>query len=375
MQSYDCIVIGVGGFGSGALYHLARRGARVVGLEQFGIAHDRGSSHGETRIIRKAYFEHPDYVPLLHHAYELWEQLAADSGVELMNLCGLMLAGPADGEAISGARAASEEHGIAIENLTPATAEARFSGFQIPSELTVVYEADAGFLYVERCVAAHIDQAKTNGADLHTGETVREWNADARGVRVKTDRGEYAADRLVITSGAWSSGILKDFGVPLEVRRKPQFWHRVTNNDYKVSRGTPGYLFELPSGVFYGFPCHDGETIKVAEHSRGDAVAAPSSLDREVSARDTTLVYEFLRNHLPSADANPLRHSVCMYTMTPDGHFLVDRHPAHENVVYGAGFSGHGFKFTSVIGKTLADLAIDGNTELPVGFLSADRLQ
>jgi sarcosine oxidase len=373
VDTFDCIVIGVGGFGGGALYHLARRGCRVLGLERFGVAHDRGSSHGQTRIIRQAYFEHPDYVPLLRTAYRLWRELEIETGQTLMRLHGLLLAGPPQGEAIPGARRAAAQHGVTIETVPADDHLRRFPGFRFPDNCDVLYEPHAGALDVESCVRAHIERAVAHGAVLRTGETVIEWQSDGRNVIVRTDRESYTAGRLVIAAGAWSAGLLPDLPVALRVVRKPQFWHEVLTADYDAARGTPAYYFELPSGAFYGFPCLDGRHVKVAEHTGGQDIADPLTVDREVHEDDVRPVREFARQTLPGVRSEPSRHSICLYTFSPDGHFIVDRHPEHENVVIAAGFSGHGFKFTSVLGEALADLALDGRTEHPIGFLGIAR--
>lgn len=387
MAAFDCIVLGVGGFGSGALDALARRGANVLGIERFGVAHDRGSSHGLTRIIRKAYFEHPDYVPLCIRAYELWDNLAADSGRALYRLCGLLLAGPEQGEAVGGAKLAAAKYGVELESLTAGEAGRRFPGFRIPTEFSAVFEPQAGYLLVEECVRAHVERAQRQGAVLQTQEAVVGWTSDGKRVTVTTDRSQYTAAKLVITAGAWAANLL-DESVPaqsrasrvggnwrslLRVVRKPQFWHEAGAEVYRVENGCPAYLFDRSDGVFYGFPCIDGRTLKVAEHSGGEAVGDPTLLDRAIHPSDTGPVARFLADHLPGVKPSPVRHSVCMYTLTRDRHFIVDVHPEFGNVVIGAGFSGHGFKFTTVLGEALADLALDGSTELPIGFLSLRR--
>jgi len=372
-ETFDCIVIGVGGFGGGVLDRLAMRGVRVLGIERFGIAHAFGSSHGRTRILRQAYFEHPDYVPLCIRTYDLWEELQVDYGRPLFNLCGLMLAGPEQGEAVGGAKLSASRYGVGLEELTPSEAVARFRGFRIPEEFSVVCEPYAGFLFVEECVRAQIERAIRNGAALRTGDTVRSWSSDGRTVNVRTDQGEYTAGKLVITAGAWASQLLPDLGVPLQVLRKPQFWHEVTTDDYGLDRGFPGFLFERTDGVFYGFPTLDGREMKVAEHSGGNPVSDPSHVDREVHPADTEPVSRFVAEALQGVKPAHHRHSVCMYTHTPDRHFLVDRHPEFANVAVAAGFSGHGFKFTPVLGEALADLTLDGRTDLPIGFLSLEQ--
>jgi len=373
MPAFDCIVIGAGGFGSGTLDALARRGVNVLGIERFGVAHGRGSSHGETRIIRKAYFEHPDYVPLCIRAYELWEELQAECPQPLYHLCGLMLAGPAEGEAVAGAQLSASRYGVPLDELTPQEAMSRFPGFRIPEEFAVVFEPEAGFLRVEEGVRAHVDRALQHAAALHLGETVVSWTSDGQRVTVQTDRDEYTAAGLVITAGAWASGVLPELADKLSVLRKPQFWHEVTTADYHLENRCPGYLFERPDGIFYGFPTLDGKVLKVAEHSGGAPVDDPTRLDREIHPSDTEPVRRFVADCLPGVKREAVRQSVCMYTMTPDHHFLVDRHPEYVNVVIGAGFSGHGFKFTTVLGEALADLVLTGTTDLPIGFLSLNR--
>ncbi len=372
-ETYDCIVLGVGGFGSGAFYHLAKRGVRVLGLEQFGIAHDRGSSHGETRIIRKAYFEHPNYVPLAIRAYDLWRDLEAESGEPLMQLAGVLLAGPADGEAVGGAKISAKQHGLHLDELSPQEAGKQFPGINFAEEFSAVHEPDAGYLFVERCVQSHIEQAQRRGGLLKTNETALEWSSDGKTVKVRTDRNEYEAKKLIITAGAWAGKVLGELGLPLRVLRKPVFWYPLREEFQENAARMPAFLFELPTGVFYGLPGSGGRHLKLAEHSGGETVADPGAVDRALHSADQKQIETFIGECLPSVEPKMHRHIVCLYTMTPDLHFFIDRHPEWDNVAIGAGFSGHGFKFTGVLGQALADLALEGRTELPVEFLSAGR--
>jgi sarcosine oxidase len=381
-EHYDCIVLGIGGFGSGALYHLARRGVRVLGIERFTVAHDRGSSHGETRIIRKAYFEHPDYVPLLQRAYDLWHELERESKRRLLYSVGLFIAGAPACKSVAGTVLAAERHNLSIERLSAAAARRRFPGFRFADDFEIVFEPQAGYLEVEKCVAAHIEAAIARGAILRTNETVVAWTSDGRQVVVRTDQGEYAAARLVITAGPWASAVLDEcarsggealkFGRLLRVIRKPVFWFSA-GREYDLAAGTPTFFFETPAGQFYGFPRIDGQTMKVAEHTLGESVANPLTIERAQIPDDLARLGGFLREHLPGLPEQPARHSVCMYTKTPDSHFCIDLDPRWPNVAIGAGFSGHGFKFTTVLGEALADLALEGRTNLPVGFLSVKR--
>jgi sarcosine oxidase len=372
-QAFDCIVIGCGGFGSGALYHLAKRGANVLGIERFEAVHDLGSSHGESRIIRKAYFEHPDYVPLLHDAFDLWRQLESESGQALLHECGLFIAGPAKGQAISGAKRAAKIHSLPIESISAAEAGHSFGGFHIPDACEIVVESAAGFLRVEACVAAHLQQAQKLGATLQTGETVLDWHTNGTTCRVTTDQGRYSSRSLIVTAGAWTNQLLNQFQIPLRVVRKLMFWHESSNPAFRLENNARAFFFELPDGEFYGFPCLDGRTIKVARHTGGLDVSDPSLFDRDWSSDDHRAVAEFIQRCMPGVATSPSRHAACLYTMTPDGHFVIDQHPNYDNVVIGAGFSGHGFKFTGVLGRVLAELSLEGITDSPIDFLRLDR--
>ncbi|MDB5389832.1 MAG: soxA [Planctomycetaceae bacterium] len=375
VQQFDAIVIGVGGFGSSALYHLAERGQRVLGLEQFGVAHDRGSSHGETRIIRQAYFEHVNYVPLLQRAYELWDRMSDFVGKTLFHRCGLMLSGPGESEVLAGTQRAADQYHLNVEELSLAAAAQRFPCYRFPDNFRVLFERNAGFLDVEDCVAGHIRMATAKGAVLRTQERVLNYVVEGDSVRVETDRETYLAGRLIVTAGPWASRILGELGVPLRVVRKPLFWFPAAEPQFQRAIGNPTFFFDLPEGQFYGFPALGSDVIKVAEHTGGDLVADPTHVDREFHASDLERLVPFLTAHLPQVVPRPRKHSVCMYTLSPDHHFVIDRHPEQPQVVFGAGFSGHGFKFTTVIGEALAELALDGVSRQPIEFLNLSRFQ
>lgn len=353
--------------------HLARRGVRVLALERFGAAHDRGSSHGRTRIIRQAYFEHPDYVPLLRRAYDLWGELEAIREESLFRRVGLVEAGPPDGALVRGALESARRHGLDVERLPRSEASRRFPMFRFPDGFEVVLERNAGYLRVEVCVLAHLEEAARAGAELRFDEPATGWEATNDGVVVKTARGTYAAGKLVVCGGAWAGSLLHGLGVRLEVVRKHLHWFETGDPRYDEGEGCPTFLFELPEGQFYGFPDTGGAGVKVAEHTGGEPVDDPAAVDRSVDPVDRARIVAFLRAHLPGVSDRPLDHAVCMYTMSPDGHFLVDLHPEHRTVAFVAGLSGHGFKFASVLGEILADLALDGRTALPAGFLGLSR--
>jgi sarcosine oxidase len=372
MSQYDCIVIGTGGVGSATLYHLASRGIRALGLDRFPPGHDRGSSHGDTRIIRLAYFEHPNYVPLLRRAYQLWADLAERCGQQLYHEIGLLQVSYAGGEVVPGVLRSAQEHGLAVEELTASEVESRFPGFQVRDSMTAVFERCAGYLKVEACVLAYAQEAAKLGAQLNNGESVLSWRAEGSGVRVTTDKDQYVAARLIITPGAWAPALLSDLPIRFAVRRKSLFWYEAAPI-YSAAQGCPIFLYETPIGIFYGYPQIDHFGLKIAEHSGGQEVTDPLVVNREIDPQDQQRVEGFLREYLPDVSRTLHKHVVCLYTMSPDGHFIVDRHPHYPQVAFVAGLSGHGFKFACVLGEILAELALDGKTNAPIGFLASTR--
>lgn len=373
MADYDAIVIGLGGVGSAAAFHLARRGQKVLGLEQHTLGHRLGSSHGETRVIRKAYFEHPDYVPLLHRSYELWDELATLAGEVLFQRAGVLLVGKPDGEVIAGSQDSARRYGIEVEALDSSQARRRFPGFHVPDDHIAVLEPDAGFLRVEQCVLAHCAAARTMGADLREGTVVEKFERRPDHVRVTINGLTHTAPTAVLCCGAWTTGLWPECPVRLEVRRKVTGWFPVSEGSEQDWRRVPAFLFEQPEGIFYGLPSQDGRTVKVAEHTGGRVVANPDQEDRNVSLEELDSVGRFLSRSLSGVGSSPNRASCCFYTMSPDQHFCIGRIPNFEHVVGVAGLSGHGFKFTSVLGEIASDLIVDGIPKLPAAFLKWDR--
>lgn len=380
MQKFDVVVIGTGGMGAAALMHMATRGARVCGLDRFPPGHDRGSSHGQTRLIRLAYFEHPDYVPLLRRAYGLWRELEAIAGKPLLVESGLLMAGPPDGDVLTGAIASSEIHTLAIERLSSCEAMARWPAIRLPEEWAAVYEARGGYLHVEDCVKAHAEEAVRRGARIDHGVEVRGWRTvgpdggDAH-VVVETDMGSFAADRLVVTPGSWAGDLLRLPAVPLRVLRKSLFWYRseATARGVHGAGSLPCFAFDGPDGFFYGFPAIDSRGVKIAEHTGGNPIDDPLAVNRGIDHGERVRAEAVLEARLPGACGPLTDHAVCLYTMSSDGHFVVGLHPHDSRVAIAAGFSGHGFKFASVMGEILADLALHGKTAHPIGFLSPER--
>ena len=373
MATYDVIVIGTGGVGSAATYHLAQRGLNVLGLDRFAHGHDRGSSHGQTRIIRQAYFEHPDYVPLVKNAYTFWQALEQESRSNLFHQVGLLEVGPRDGVLIPGILDSVDKYQVRGDELTTGEIHREFPAFRAPDGYVGVFERDAGYLLVEQCVLAHLELAQRHGAVLLTDEEVIDWNSTYRQVTVRTRHQEYSAHRLIITAGAWSRILLTDLGISLRVLAKHLHWYASQGADLQQRHGCPTFFYEVPEGWFYGFPETDQRGVKIAEHSGGKEVRDPSNLDRTVDSHDRQRVERFMKSWLPQLSSRAVDHSVCMYTMTPDEHFVVDLHPGHNNVCFAAGLSGHGFKFTGVLGSALADLATEQRTDLPIEFLRCSR--
>ena len=374
MNSYDVIVIGLGGMGSAAAYHLARRRRRVLGLDAHPRGHTQGSSHGRSRIIREAYYEAPDYVPLVRRAYALWRELEAESGRSLLTITGGLNVGQADGEFVRGALASARQHGLAHESLTPEEVAARFPAFRLTDALVAVYEPNAGFLAPEDCVGAHLDLAARHGAELRHAEPARAWSADGGEVRVETDRGAYAGERLVIAAGPWADEQLADLNLPLSVQRVVNVHFEPTRPELFGPDRCPVHIWEVPEGHYYGIPALPDQGVKFGRHDLGE-ICTPHTIRREVDPEEIEALRAVLDRYLPGAAGAVKWTLTCMYTNTPDRHFVIDRHPCHERVVYACGFSGHGFKFSSAIGEILADLALDGGTRHPIAFLSAARLQ
>ena len=371
-HDFDVIIIGVGGMGAATAYSLARRGARVCGIERHGIAHDLGSSHGHTRVIRKAYFEHPDYVPLLHRSYELWDELEAETGAELFDRCGFLTCGLPGSESILGLEASYAAHDIAHERLAYAEIQERFPQFAVDPRAVGFLDPFGGYLRIEDCVAAHVAQAKVAGAELYFGEPVSSWDAVDGGVVVTTASRQVTASKLVVTTGAWAAPELTKLGIPTVVWRKVLFWYDTDGASQYLSDCFPTFYVETDFGHFYGFPSVDGTGLKVAEHFAETPIDDPDALDRDLQSGDEPPVRRFVDQTFPGLGERAA-HAVCMYTVTPDQHFVIDHHPLHPEVVIGAGFSGHGYKFASVVGEVLGDLALDGVTAQPVGFLGTSR--
>jgi sarcosine oxidase len=356
--TYDAIVLGGGTMGSAAAWALAKRGLRTVVLERFAHVHDRGSHGGRTRIIRHAYAESPEYVPLVQRADDLWLDLERESGQRLLyRTGGLELAAPGHDHARA-ARRSADEHGLPYEWLSPEETRRRWPAFAVPDDWDVLYSPQAGFLVTEPSLRALAAAARPLGAELREHEPARAWGATAAGAWVRTDRATYHADRLVVTAGAWAGQILADLGLPLTVRRKVLWWLAVEDPAPFLPDRFPIFITGSDAGEVYGFPIHDHPGLKIANHLGGEPTD-PDGVERAVRDEEKADVVALASRLLPGVTDRVLESAVCLYTLTPDTDFVVDRHPRWPHVAVGAGFSGHGFKFAPAIGELLAYLALD----------------
>lgn len=382
-RAHDVIVVGLGGMGSAAVYHIARRGQRVLGLDRFSPAHDRGSSHGGSRLVRRTCWEDPDYVPLAERSYELWRELERSSGEDLLLITGGLLLGSPGCTMLTGALAVASACDLDHELLSAAEIRRRFPTLAPGPDTVAFFEPTAGVVRPEAAVATHLRLAEAAGADLHFGELATTWSATpGGGVAVVTDTATYRADRLVICPGAWATPLLGDIGVPFAVQRLVVTWFQpecgVT--PFLPDRH-PWWLWDVGSapdqlgfpGFVYGFPALDGPDGGVKLSQVSELPCTAETVDRVVSAAEVEQVAATLRPRLGVPLGPLVRASVCMWTNTPDHHFVLAAHPRHSEVIVAAGCSGHAFKFLPVIGEIVAALALDGKTEHSVALFEPDR--
>jgi sarcosine oxidase len=380
-NEFDVIVIGVGSMGSSTCYQLASRGASVLGLEQFSVPHDQGSHAGQSRIIRKAYFEHPDYVPLLERAYENWKHLESATGSQVYFPTGLLYAGKPDEVLIKGVKHSSEKYNVPVESVSKQDLIKRFPQFQVPAEYEVVFEPDAGFVTPERAVSLYTEQAIKAGATIHTNEQTLSWKQVGGSIEVVTNKDKYSSKKLVITAGAWTDTLLPELSNQLHVTRQVIAWVNPKNQKQFELGNFPCWMIDdhTQAGMHYGFPVLPTEKfgtpagLKVAHHYPGLPTRA-NSVERNVSAEEEQVIVNSLINFLPEGYESTSVLKTCLYTNTPDENFIIDFVPqSNNNVIMAAGFSGHGFKFVSVVGEIVADLSMHGNSKLPIGFLGISR--
>ena len=374
MSSFDVVVCGLGVMGSAALRELSRRGLHVLGIDRFAPGHDRGSSHGATRVIRLDYFEHPSYVPLLRRAYELWHELEQSSDQKLIHITGIVEIGAPDGTLISGVLASIRQHSLRHELLNAEDLMRRYPAFHIPPQYQAVVQPDGGFLAAEPSIHAMLALAKAASAEIRSGETIRAIETSSTGVRIITDRARIDAGSAVIAVGPWIKSILPELKAPLRVTRQAMAWFSPREPALFQSEHFPVFLMESRQGMHYGFPLDGDGLIKVAKHHHGDETTVdPDACDRTVSIADENLIRSALADHLPDANGRRVKATTCLYTVTPDGDFIVDSLPGYPHVVVASPCSGHGFKFAPVIGEILADLVTRCEPRHEIGRFSLKR--
>jgi len=374
-RHYQAVVVGLGAIGSATLYHLARRGWRVLGLEQFSAGHSRGSSHGDSRIIRETYFEHPLYVPLVQRAHTLWRELETQSGASLMTITGGLMIGPPDGSVVSGALRSALEHNLPHALLSPEEVRERFPAFRLEKGLLAVLDERAGFLDPEACDSAHLRLATDAEAAVHFDEPLIDWNLSGEKVRVTTNSATYTADRLVLAGGAWNRGLVPDLELPLAIERQAVFWLEPDADTKLYDKAQfPIYAYEYRAGnICYGFP-RLPRGVKASVMHSGEIAADPDDVKRTVEESEVDQLRSALRPVLPALAEAPVRESdVCLFTNTPDHDFIIDFHPFFPQVLISSPCSGHGFKFASAIGEIQADLLTKGKTDFDLSPFRLDR--
>jgi sarcosine oxidase len=372
-RSFDVAVIGLGAMGSAASRALSRRGLKVLGLDRFAPPHTFGSTHGDARIIREAYFEHPAYVPLVQRAYLLWEELEREAAKRLWIKTGGLMVGPREGVLVSGALASADQHRLPYELLDAEKIRARFPAFHPDDAMVGVWEPRAGVLFPEACVSAFLDTARRHGATIRGDETVKSWARDGDGVRIETDRGRHHAARVVLTAGPWNGGLLNGLALPLAVERVVQFWFDPSGDRTLFApERCPVSIWEHEVGrFFYGFPLLE-RGVKLAIHHEGETTD-PDRVRRAVGPEEVGPLRILLDRYIPAADGPLAAASVCMYTNTPDSHFVIGPHPTIPQALIVSPCSGHGFKFAPVIGEIVSDLVVEGWTRHDLGMFGVTR--
>jgi sarcosine oxidase len=375
MTHFDVVVCGLGATGGAALYQLARRGVRVLGLERFAPGHERGSSHGETRIIRLGYFEHPSYVPLVRSAYAEWREIEQAAGRQLLHVTGIAEIGPPDGALVAGTLASIHRHGLRHEILAAPELMQRFPAFRVPPDYVGVVQPNGGFLEAESSIDAMVCLAQAKGAEIRIGETIAAIEPVASGVRIATDRGVVEAGVAIVALGPWVKALLPALPAPIRVTRQVMAWFEPLDPAPLSDGRLPVFLLESRHGIHYGFPPLRSPAIKVAKHHHRDQTVDAEAYDRTASAEDEMLIRAAIAEHVPAANGRLIKAETCLYTMTPDGDFILDRLPGAAQIVVASPCSGHGFKFAPVIGEILADLATTGVTAHDISRFALARFR
>jgi sarcosine oxidase len=379
--NFDVIVVGVGSMGSSACYFLSKMGSKVLGLDQFDAPHEFGSHTGQSRIIRKAYFEDPGYVPLLNSAYENWKNLEEETGAFIYQGTGLVYFGPSDSEMIKGVKRSARVYAVPLEELRSDDVKKRLSQFAMPANFEALFEQDAGFVCPEEAISLYKEQAIRLGADLHSNEKVITWRNEGSGIVVTTTKDQYYCDKLVLTAGAWAGKMIPGFVSTLRITRQFVAWIQPKSKTNFELNNFPCWMIadDQRPGAFYGFPVLPEKRfgppsgLKLAYHYPGD-ITDPDDVNQAATSADLENILYALNKYLPQAGQDVVATKTCLYANTPDENFIIDKLPGFEDrVLIACGFSGHGFKFMSVVGEILADLALKGKTAQPIEFLNAKR--
>jgi sarcosine oxidase len=371
---HDVIVVGLGAMGSAALYHLARRNLRVLGIDRFEPGHERGSSHGRTRIIRKGYFEHPSYVPLVQRAYRMWRELERDSGQSLLTITGIAEIGVSGSTLVTGTLAASREHGLPHEVMAAQDFSRRYPAFRLPPDFVAVVQPDGGFVEADAGIRAHLRLAVAAGAEIRTGEQVLAIDERKNCVTIRTERGVIEAGRVIVTAGAWTTSLFPKLSLPLRPTRQVLLWMRPDRPELFKPGWFPVFMIESADGIHYGFPLHD-ELLKLAKHHHANEIADPDSYSRVVSKVDEDVILGPLARLLPAARGPVAASKTCLYTMAPHEDFVIDCTPGFGNVIVASPCSGHGFKFAPVIGQILTAMATGAKPAFDLRRFALDRLR
>lgn len=370
---YEVIVVGLGGMGSAALFHLAKRGYKALGLEQFSISHEMGSSHGITRIIRLAYYEHPSYVPLVVRAYQLWKELELEAGCPLLYVTGSVDAGSSTSTVFEGSLKSCELHDLSHEVLTSAQLSARFPEYHLPTDFMAVFQPNGGFLKPEQCVETHLALAVSKGARVQSNERVIDWWPHRGRVQVKTTRGRYVTDRLIVAAGAWVSKLVPELEGIAVPERQVLAWLTPVREELFLPSRFPVFNIAVEEGRYYGLPVFGIPGFKVGRyHHRGERVD-PDTMDRNCYKEDEDLLRAFTKRYFPDANGETVQLKACMFTNTADEHFIIDFHPEFPQVIVASPCSGHGFKFASVVGEIVADLAQSGSSRHDISLFRLRR--
>lgn len=379
-KQYDVIVVGAGSMGMAAGYYLTRQGVKVLLIDSYNPPHDQGSHFGDTRIIRHAYGEGREYVPLALRSQELWNELERKSHHKIFTKVGALGFGPKDNAPfINEAIESGKEYNLDVEHLTGADIKERFQGLQLPNDYNGFFEPNSGFLFSENCIGTYKELSENLGAEFSFNNPVIDIQAYEDSVEITTEKEKFISEKLIISAGSWNKKLVSkvDLNLPLVPTRQPVAWFEANEQLFNYNTFST-FMVEIPLGdtraIYYGFPSFDGCGVKVGRHDYANAVN-PDTMNRKFGSDETDEdhIREFLNQFMPEASGVLKKGVICLYTRTPDGHFIIDKHPVHSHILIAAGFSGHGFKFASVVGEILSQLAVSGETDHDISLFRLDR--